>query len=71
MIVARAVGQALAAAGVDHVFGVVGSGNFHVTDALTQGGARFVVRLPAAGVAEVGSPSPGRSTVQTQASRTR
>jgi acetolactate synthase I/II/III large subunit len=42
MIVARAVGHALAAAGVDHVFGVVGSGNFHVTNALIEGGARFV-----------------------------
>ena len=28
--------------GVDHVFGVVGSGNFHVTNALVAAGARFV-----------------------------
>ncbi|GAA4414653.1 thiamine pyrophosphate-binding protein [Georgenia halophila] len=42
MRVADAVGRALAAAGVDHVFGVVGSGNFHVTNALVDGGARFV-----------------------------
>lgn len=40
--VARAVGTALARAGVRTVFGVVGSGNFHVTNALTEGGARFV-----------------------------
>jgi thiamine pyrophosphate-dependent acetolactate synthase large subunit-like protein len=40
--VARAVGHHLAAHGVDHVFGVVGSGNFHVTNALRAAGARFV-----------------------------
>jgi thiamine pyrophosphate-dependent acetolactate synthase large subunit-like protein len=40
--VAHAIGTALAAAGVRTVFGVVGSGNFHVTNALTEGGARFV-----------------------------
>jgi thiamine pyrophosphate-dependent acetolactate synthase large subunit-like protein len=40
--VAHAIGTALAAAGVKTVFGVVGSGNFHVTNALTEGGARFV-----------------------------
>lgn len=51
MIVARAVGHALAGAGVDHVFGVVGSGNFHLTDALTQGGARFVAARHEGGAA--------------------
>jgi acetolactate synthase-1/2/3 large subunit len=40
--VAHAVGAALAQAGMRTVFGVVGSGNFHVTNALTEGGARFV-----------------------------
>jgi thiamine pyrophosphate-dependent acetolactate synthase large subunit-like protein len=40
--VARALGLALAQAGVKTVFGVVGSGNFHVTNALTEGGARFI-----------------------------
>jgi thiamine pyrophosphate-dependent acetolactate synthase large subunit-like protein len=40
--VADAVGAALARAGVTTVFGVVGSGNFHLTNALTAGGARFV-----------------------------
>lgn len=34
MKVAEAVGRAVAEAGVDHVFGVVGSGNFHLTNAL-------------------------------------
>jgi thiamine pyrophosphate-dependent acetolactate synthase large subunit-like protein len=40
--VAGAVGAALARAGVTTVFGLVGSGNFHVTNALTAAGARFV-----------------------------
>ncbi len=40
--VAQAVGTALARLGVRTVFGVVGSGNFHVTNALTAAGARFV-----------------------------
>jgi thiamine pyrophosphate-dependent acetolactate synthase large subunit-like protein len=42
MRVAEAVGQRLARLGADMVFGVVGSGNFHVTNALIAGGARFV-----------------------------
>jgi acetolactate synthase I/II/III large subunit len=40
--VADAVGQGLAKLGAEVVFGVVGSGNFHVTNALIAGGARFV-----------------------------
>ncbi len=40
--VAEAVGRTLAACGVDRVFGVVGSGNFHVTNALVDAGATFV-----------------------------
>ncbi|MEO3867291.1 thiamine pyrophosphate-binding protein [Nonomuraea sp. B12E4] len=42
MIVAEAVGRVLAACGVETAFGVVGSGNFHVTNALRAGGVRFV-----------------------------
>src|SRR5580658_7565779 len=42
MRVAEAVGRGLAELGADTVFGVVGSGNFHVTNALIAGGARFV-----------------------------
>ena len=42
MRVAEAVGQGLAKLGADTVFGVVGSGNFHVTNALIAGGARYV-----------------------------
>jgi thiamine pyrophosphate-dependent acetolactate synthase large subunit-like protein len=40
--VANAVGAALARLGVDTVFGLAGSGNFVVTNALVAGGARFV-----------------------------
>ncbi|MFD0534456.1 thiamine pyrophosphate-binding protein [Actinomadura luteofluorescens] len=42
MNVAEAVGQTLARFGAGTVFGVVGSGNFHVTNALAASGARFV-----------------------------
>jgi thiamine pyrophosphate-dependent acetolactate synthase large subunit-like protein len=42
MRVADAVGRELARLGADMVFGVVGSGNFHVTNALIGGGARFI-----------------------------
>ncbi|GGA76334.1 acetolactate synthase I/II/III large subunit [Pseudoclavibacter endophyticus] len=41
MSVADAVGQVLAELGMAQVFGVVGSGNFRVTNALLRGGARF------------------------------
>ena len=41
--VAHWIGTALARdAGVRTVFGVVGSGNFHLTNALTEHGARFI-----------------------------
>jgi thiamine pyrophosphate-dependent acetolactate synthase large subunit-like protein len=40
--VAGAVGGALAELGIDHVFGLIGSGNFAVTNALIAGGARFI-----------------------------
>jgi thiamine pyrophosphate-dependent acetolactate synthase large subunit-like protein len=49
--VAGAVGHTLARLGVDHVFGVVGSGNFHVTNALVAGGARFVAARHEGGAA--------------------
>jgi thiamine pyrophosphate-dependent acetolactate synthase large subunit-like protein len=51
LIVAEAVGAALAKLGVRTVFGVVGSGNFHVTGALVAGGARFVAARHEAGAA--------------------
>jgi thiamine pyrophosphate-dependent acetolactate synthase large subunit-like protein len=50
--VAEAVGTALARAeGVSTVFGVVGSGNFHVTNALTAHGARFIAARHEGGAA--------------------
>jgi thiamine pyrophosphate-dependent acetolactate synthase large subunit-like protein len=42
VLVAEAVGQALAAHGVRCVFGLIGSGNFAVSNALVAAGARFV-----------------------------
>jgi acetolactate synthase-1/2/3 large subunit len=51
MRVAEAVGQSLAKLGADTVFGVVGSGNFHVTNALIAGGARFVAARHEGGAA--------------------
>ena len=51
MNVAEAVGRTLAGLGIDHVFGVVGSGNFHVTNALIAGGATFVAARHEAGAA--------------------
>ncbi|MGW7296788.1 thiamine pyrophosphate-binding protein [Streptomyces sp. NPDC054829] len=38
---AEAVGRALVGAGAGQVFGVVGSGNFHLTNAMVAAGARF------------------------------
>lgn len=51
MNVAEAVGRALCAAGVGQVFGVVGSGNFHVTNAMIAAGARFVAARHEGGAA--------------------
>ena len=51
VLVAEAVGRTLAGLGVQQVFGVVGSGNFHVTNALVDGGARFVAARHEAGAA--------------------
>jgi acetolactate synthase I/II/III large subunit len=51
MLVSEAVGAALAALGADTVFGVVGSGNFHVTNALVANGARFVAARHECGAA--------------------
>ena len=51
MNAAQAVGAALAELGVDHAFGVVGSGNFHVTNALVAAGARFVAARHEGGAA--------------------
>ena len=42
MLVAEAVGRALAGMGVDTVFGLMGSGNLAVTNALRDAGARCI-----------------------------
>jgi acetolactate synthase I/II/III large subunit len=51
MRVAEAVGRGLAGLGAQTVFGVVGSGNFYVTNALVAGGARFVAARHEGGAA--------------------
>ncbi|MEU6350449.1 thiamine pyrophosphate-binding protein [Streptomyces sp. NPDC047072] len=51
MKVAEAVGRALCAAGIGQVFGVVGSGNFHLTNAMVAAGARFVAARHEGGAA--------------------
>jgi thiamine pyrophosphate-dependent acetolactate synthase large subunit-like protein len=51
MNVADLVGSTLADLGADHVFGVVGSGNFHVTNALVARGVRFVATRHEGGAA--------------------
>jgi thiamine pyrophosphate-dependent acetolactate synthase large subunit-like protein len=49
--VAELVGGTLAGLGVGHAFGVVGSGNFHVTNALRDGGVPFVAARHEGGAA--------------------
>ncbi|MFJ6744024.1 thiamine pyrophosphate-binding protein [Streptomyces sp. NPDC091279] len=51
MKVAEAVGRALVSAGIGQVFGVVGSGNFHLTNAMVAAGARFVAARHEGGAA--------------------
>jgi thiamine pyrophosphate-dependent acetolactate synthase large subunit-like protein len=51
MKVAEAVGRALAGLGVDTAFGVVGSGNFHLTNAMVAAGVRFVAARHECGAA--------------------
>ena len=51
MKVAEALGRALVAEGAGQVFGVVGSGNFHITNALVAAGARFVAARHEGGAA--------------------
>ena len=52
--VAAAVGAALVRAGIDTVFGVVGSGNFDVTNAMVAAGARYVAARHETGAATMG-----------------
>jgi acetolactate synthase I/II/III large subunit len=51
MRVADAVGRELVGLGAETVFGVAGSGNFHVTNALIAGGARFIAARHEGGAA--------------------
>jgi acetolactate synthase-1/2/3 large subunit len=51
MLVSEAVGATLAGLGADTVFGLVGSGNFHVTNALIASGAYFVATRHECGAA--------------------
>ena len=51
MRVAEAVGRTLAGLGVRQAFGVVGSGNFDITNALIAGGARYVAARHEGGAA--------------------
>lgn len=51
MNTAELVGRALADLGVGHAFGVVGSGNFHVTNALRAGGVPYVAARHEGGAA--------------------
>ena len=51
MQVGAAIGRVLADLGVCQVFGVVGSGNFHVTNALVDAGAGFVAARHECGAA--------------------
>ncbi len=51
MYVSEAIGRALYDLGVRVAFGVVGSGNFHYTNALVEAGARFVAARHEGGAA--------------------
>lgn len=51
MIISQAVGRRLVALGADRVFGLVGSGNFHVTNAMVDSGASFVASAHESGAA--------------------
>src|SRR5277367_6448443 len=53
MRVTDAIAKALTGLGADTVFGVVGSGNFHVTNALIEHGARFVAARHECGAASM------------------
>ncbi|MEO3769258.1 thiamine pyrophosphate-binding protein [Micromonospora sp. B9E7] len=53
MRVAEVVGRVLYGHGARYVFGVVGSGNFHVTNALVAAGARFVAAAHEGGAASM------------------
>ena len=51
MNVSEAVGRTLVERGVRQIFGVVGSGNFHVTNAMVEAGAPYVAARHEGGAA--------------------
>ena len=53
MLVPDAIAKTLTGLGADTVFGVVGSGNFHVTNALIAHGARFIAARHECGAASM------------------
>jgi thiamine pyrophosphate-dependent acetolactate synthase large subunit-like protein len=53
MLVSDAVAEALTGLGVDTAFGLVGSGNFHVTNALIARGTRFIAARHECGAASM------------------
>ncbi|MGX5657247.1 thiamine pyrophosphate-binding protein, partial [Geodermatophilus nigrescens] len=53
MNVAQAVGETLVRCGVGTVVGVVGSGNFHATNAMVAAGARYVAARHEGGAATI------------------
>ena len=53
MLVSDAIASTLAGLGVDTVFGVVGSGNFHVTNALIGNGASYIAARHECGAASM------------------
>jgi len=66
--VSELVGSALARLGAGHAFGVVGSGNFHVTNALRAAGVPFVAarhEVGAATMADAWARTTGRPAVLT------
>ncbi|MCS5734514.1 thiamine pyrophosphate-binding protein [Herbiconiux daphne] len=66
--VAEAVGRTLAAMGAAHIFGVVGSGNFHVTNAMIREGVPFTAtrhETGAACMADAHSRASGRVVITT------
>ncbi len=53
MKVTDAIARVLTGLGADTVFGVVGSGNFHLTNALISRGARYVAARHECGAASM------------------
>lgn len=66
MPVSTAIGETLAALGAAHVFGVIGSGNFHLTNALVDAGVPFTAarhEMGATTMADAFTRTTGRTAV--------